>query len=897
VSLAAVHGQDAGADARALVDRLLAAPQADWARLAEAPELATPAVAEALVERGDKARLASEFGRAAAVYDVAGRIARRLDASAALLGRALNGEGDAWFRLGEFDRARAVSEESVTLHERAQLPGGLAQAWNSIGNIHQGRAEYLEALACFEKSLALREPLGDQRGIGQSLNNIGMVHKGRGRFAEALDHFRRALAVFEALGEQRPAAIVADNIGVIYFSQGDYGPALEYSRRALAANEAVENRYGIAKSHDSLGNVYRVQGAYGRALDHFRQALAIREAIGDKHATAETINNIGLVHYSQGDYPRAIAAYVRALRLNVTIGDKALVVEASLNLGTAAWEHGQRTRAEANLRAALATAEREGFDHLTGEILTDLGKVALSRHRIAEADALFARSLAIRERIEDHAGYTATLTSMATARLASGRAAEGEALAERAVATATRYGQPELLWVAQTVRGRVERRLGRLGDAEASLTEAVDGVERLRRAVVGDAARRAQFFETRLSPYHELVAIAADRRAAGQGLELAERAKARALTELLQRNAEGAAPARAPDPFRVADAETLVRDGSVAVVEYLTAEDRTYAFTVTRDASGLAVTVTPIAADWRALTELSGRFHDRIAARDFAYADDGARLYALLLAPLQRQIGGRRQLVIVPDGPLWQVPFQALQDTKGRFVIESAAVTYAPSLTALREIRRRPDAASARGVLAMGQADFGAAGLPLPDAERQVRAIQAVYRSSRSAAYLNADATEERFKREAPRFRVLHLATHGVLDEASPLYSHVVLAPGAPQEDGLLEAWEIMRLRLDADVVVLSACDTARGRIAPGEGVIGMTWAMLAAGARSMVVSQWQVEASSTASLMTGFHRGLAADPTARAESLRAASLAVLASPERRHPFYWAGFILVGAPF
>ena len=896
VSVAALHGQDAGADARARVDRLLAAPQVEWARRAEAAELATPAVADALVATADQARLASDFARAAALYGVAQGIARRAGASAAL-GAALNGGADAWFRQSAFDQALAAAQESVSLHEREHLPAGLALAWNTIGNVHHGKAEYQQALECYQRSLALREPLGDQRGIAQSVNNIGAVHKGLGHYPEALAAYRRALAIFESLGETRPAGIVADNIGVVYFQQGDYGPALEYTRRALAANQALDNTYGTAKSFDTLGNIYRAQGAYARALEAFGKALALRQAINARASAAETVNNIGLVHFAQGDYARAIEAYARCLRLNTRIGDKALAVEARLNLGAAAWMRGEHARAEANLRASLASAEREGYEQLTAEILQDLGEIALARRRIADADALFARSLAIREKIEEQVGIASTLTSMASARLMTGRPAEAEALARRAVETATRYHQPEMLWAAQTVMGVTERRLGRTADAERSLTEAIEGVEHLRRQVVADPTRRAQFFESRLSPYHELAAIAVDRRAGGRALEVAERAKARALTDLLRRNADGDSPARAPEPFRLQDAEATVRDGTIAAIEYLVAADRTYAFVVTREAAELAVRVVPIPVDARALAALAGRFHDRVARRDLAYAEAGARLHALLLAPLQPQIAGRRLLVIVPDGPLWQVPFQALQDAGGRFVVESTAVSYAPSLAALREIRRRPDAAGGRGVLAMGKADFGAAREPLPDAERQVRAIQAVYGSSRSAAYVSAEATEDRFKREAPRFRVLHLATHGVLDEASPLYSHVVLSPGAAQEDGLLEAWEIMRLRLDADVVVLSACDTARGRIAPGEGVIGMTWAMLAAGARSLVVSQWQVETSSTAALMTGFHRGLAADGPVRAESLRAASLAVLASPERRHPFYWAGFILVGAPF
>jgi CHAT domain-containing protein/Tfp pilus assembly protein PilF len=908
VSAGAVHAQDTAASARALADRLLAAPRQDWTRLADAPDATTTAVAEALVASGDQARLASEFTRAAAIYDIAQRVARRASAPA-ILGSALNGAADAWFRQGEFEPTLTAARESVAVHEREQLPAGLAQAWNTIGNVHQGRGEYLQALECYEKSLALREPLGDRRGIGQSLNNIGMVHKGLGHFPEALDHFRRALAVFEEIGERRPAAIVADNIGVVHFHQGDYGPALTYTRRALDANEAAGNRYGIAKSFDTLGNIYRVQGAYPRALEAFRKALAIRQDINDRHSVAETTNNIGLVHFSQGDYAGAIQAFARALRLNAKIGDMSLSSEGLLNLGAAAWKRREYRRAEANLRAGLAIAEREGYDHLTAEIRHDLGEIALARGRLAAADDLFAQALALRERIKDQAGITSTLTAMASARLVANRVPEALTLGQRAVDTAATYGQPELLWEAKTVVGTAQRRLGRVDDARTALIEAIEGVERLRRQVIGDPTRRAQFFEARLSPYHELIGLAADRRTGVEALEIAERAKARALVDLLRKGSfderAAAEPAGSATPFRLEDAARLVRDESIAVVEYVVGPARAYALTLTRERTGLTVSVAGLPVGGRTLATLAERFRARVAARDLLYADDAKRLHTLLLQPLRRQLEGKRRLVIVPDGALWNVPFQALQDARGRFLIESMAVSYAPSLTAVREILRKPDVPDTLAVLAMGKEDFTPAGVPpasmlarapLPDAGRQVRLIQGLYEPGRAAAYLGDDASEDRFKREAPRYPVLHLATHGVLDEASPLYSHVVLTPGSPREDGLLEAWEIMRLTLDAEVVVLSACETGRGRIAPGEGVIGMMWALFAAGTRSMVVSQWQVESASTTRLMTAFHRGLAAGHGSKAELLRTASLELLRSAEHAHPFYWAGFVLVGKP-
>jgi CHAT domain-containing protein len=188
----------------------------------------------------------------------------------------------------------------------------------------------------------------------------------------------------------------------------------------------------------------------------------------------------------------------------------------------------------------------------------------------------------------------------------------------------------------------------------------------------------------------------------------------------------------------------------------------------------------------------------------------------------------------------------------------------------------------------------------LPEAEKQVRALGRLYGAARSRVYVGADASEERMKTEAGNFRILQLATHGILNNASPMYSHIVLAQGAAgaHEDGLVEAWEMMNLDLKADLVVLSACETARGRVGAGEGVIGLTWALFVAGSPATVVSQWKVESASTTELMLEFHRGLLPTKkrphTSTATSLQQASLKLLNSREHRHPFYWAGFVVVG---
>src|SRR5262249_15856382 len=339
------------------------------------------------------------------------------------------------------------------------------------------------------------------------------------------------------------------------------------------------------------------------------------------------------------------------------------------------------------------------------------------------------------------------------------------------------------------------------------------------------------------------------------------------------------------------DLTALLPDTASALLEYVVTDDATYLFVVTKS-QGRAEAETKVFTIPIKQTDLAKQvetFRRRVAERNLNFPASPNKLYDLLLKPARSLLGGKSSLVIVPDDRLWELPFQALLDEGDRYVIERSAVSYAPLLTVLREMRARSDRrraeASSSNLLALGNPRIGQetgalARLtlrdekfsPLPEAETEVRALGRLYGARRSKVYIGADAREDRLKAEAGQARILHFATHGVLNNAAPLYSYLALAGGDKNEDGLLEAWELMQLDLKADLAVLSACETARGRPGAGEGVIGLTWALFVAGAPATVVSQWEVESASTRDLMLGFHRQLQA-PRAAGKLTKAESL------------------------
>jgi len=183
----------------------------------------------------------------------------------------------------------------------------------------------------------------------------------------------------------------------------------------------------------------------------------------------------------------------------------------------------------------------------------------------------------------------------------------------------------------------------------------------------------------------------------------------------------------------------------------------------------------------------------------------------------------------------------------------------------------------------------------LPAARQEVDGLRQLYGTGRSHVFSAAESDPVLIRREAPNYDVVHMAAHGVFEDRNPMNSYLVLAKAGKPEAGMLEAHDMMDLNLRADLVVLSGCETGRGKAGNGEGLIGMSWALFIAGSPSTVASQWKVESDSTTRLMLGFHRHLQSSSKARA--LQKAQLEVMKRPEYRHPFYWSGFVLMGEGF
>jgi CHAT domain-containing protein len=388
--------------------------------------------------------------------------------------------------------------------------------------------------------------------------------------------------------------------------------------------------------------------------------------------------------------------------------------------------------------------------------------------------------------------------------------------------------------------------------------------------------------------------------------------------------------------FGLAALNRIWPDDDTALLEFVLTEDNSYLFVITKRTE--ASTGTPnvqvynLRTGTRDLANKVNSFRIRVSHPEGPIEQSANELYNVLIKPAEQQLSDKKKWLIVPDGPLWELPFQALKPLKGRFLLDDRVVSYAPSLATLQEMRslrnQRPSAGEGVNgnrqysqefdkILVVGNPASVDKSKELPATRAFAQKLQTEYGKSRVQMLVGADADEKRVKTEAGRYRIIHIGSHGILDGISPMYSYLVLAQSAEDalpslhseeqnpgvmdlgRDGFLESWEVMDLQLGARLVVLSACETARGRLANGEGVMGMSWALFMAGTPATIVSQWNVESESTNELMLAFYQELLTkqqfkmkmDP---AEALQRAAITLKGTRGFAHPYYWAGFVFIG---
>jgi CHAT domain-containing protein len=932
---------DTPADDKALATELLA--QTDTPareRWLEAhPAQITPALGRALAAEALALQQAGGYEPALRAFGLALRLGELTGDPDSRI-RGLHGQGEVERIQGRLADALLLLQRAMVEAEAAADQPAVARISGSLGLVRLGLGEYGAALEIFERQAATFEALGDVRACGQAQSNIGIALGTIGRFEEARAAFERSRELMETAGNAPGIARAYNNLGVTQRNLGNYVAALEGLDHSLQLKEAAGDRPALPSTLKNIGDVYQLQGALPQALEYFRRSYALAAELGQKPAMVEALHDEGRTLLELDRPQEALALLERSLALAQETQNVEAITFVTMALAEAHYSLGDRARTLQLLTTTLEAAERTQQFPLLAHACWQIASLRLEEHNATQALALAERAAETGRRYTLREELWRALLVAGRAHAALGHPDLAEvALREavdviedlRAHAAGPEADRAEFLTSRATPYQELVSLLadgGRSWDAlavaERSKGRVLLDVLAGRRLAIGAALSDAEkATEHRLeadvltsnSELRALLQRAQPDALRQKGLESRRTAQRLALEDWRTRQYAAHPELRVlrgeSRPLTREDAGRLLTDRRTVLLEYVLAGQQAYLFTLSAGASAEPLlSVRRLGMESGELARLSHDLRQRLAARDMEFAEPAARLYQALISPAREVLGAGRRVVLVPDGALWELPFQALRSPTGRFLVEEVAVSYAPSLSVLRDMHahHRTHGRPERDLLALAnpESDAGArrhstAALmsstlePLPEAEAQVRAIARLYDSGAAAVRVGLGANESWLKSEAPRYRVLHLATHGVLDDASPLYSQLVLSAPAvgDHDDGLLEAREILELNLSADLAVLSACETGRGRAGAGEGLIGMSWAFFVAGCPTTVASLWKVESSSTSRLMLAFHRELRRGQ-APADALRLAELAQLRRPDQRHPFYWAGFVAVG---
>jgi CHAT domain-containing protein len=820
-----------------------------------------------------------------------------------------------------------------------------------IGSACGRTSDYACALRALDEATAIDTAEGHRAAQADDLNRSGVIYGRTDSAEEAIARFARALPLARAARSSTIEANLLNNMGIAYRDLGKYDASLRWYAQALASRRAAGDLEFQATALNNMGNLQRLLGRNEQALALHTRALALARQSGGAENEARSLNTIGLTYYALGQYAKALDYHRQSLAMRETMGDWPGQA-ASLEGAGRAWHRlGDDHAALDVLTNALTIRRRIREQYGEPDTLRDLAAAerGLGHLDAAVADARAAVDLdeALRARITSP-DLRATFVAAAHDKY--------EVLIDllqrqhaAAPPDAADAGERAALDVSERARARVL--LESLLDARVDLREGIEpGLlerERTLQRQLNDASARLSRV---LGAARQSGADAA-----AQAVEQLSEEYRRLQAHIRQQSPRYAAITQ-PQPLTTADIQQSVLDSDTVLLEFSLGAERSWLWAVTRTTL-TSVELPPRREVETAVRSLDARFTARQRRPGESRADAAARvamadarrpaearaMSRMLFGGIARQLRDEwrgKRLAIVADEALAYLPFAALPDpaalplrvagdaNRVPILADGHEIVTIPSASVLavlrRETRDRPPAAAALAILADPVFDANdprvhAAPAVARAAERDNRPAAARRRTtfarlpfSREEASAIAEVTGPLGVFEATDFRasratvldgalrghrIVHLATHGVIDSERPALTGLVLSlvneHGAGQ-NGYVRLADIYNMRLDADLVVLSACQTALGKEIKGEGLVGLARAFMYAGAPRVVATLWEVNDAATAALMTRFYRGVLQEKRSPAAALRQAQLEMSRDPRWSAPYYWAGFVMQG---
>ena len=744
-------------------------------------------------------------------------------------GESLTRVAEVFYALHDYSQALTYYLRALEYLKSRNSAGGMIAAYSGAAHCYYYQRNYDKALEFYNLTLAIDRRVNDPTGIATRLQSIGNVHRLRGDYASALESYMNSLAIAEQSPPSATVATTLGGIGLVRALQGDNAQAIEYFDKSLKRFQRDGDPVGMARMLSLIGNARFVQGQYDLALEAYEKSREMFEKREDHLNCAHTLLGIGAVHVAQRNYTLALKSFQGALTFYTTLGRKADMADALSRLAAAYREQGDNAKALEFAQSAVKAAKEAEVFSLVSYALTETGQAQRGLGRKTEALSAFAEAITVQRSIRPEIGPDGIGTERSGVLPYLGAM---ETLIELDRARDALIGADEAK--AQLLREVIQR-------GNFTITKGMSAAEReMELQHSGEvASRKVQVYGAQDADVKQ---SAADNELKAR-LAAARETYERFRNDLYTKHPQLAINRGELATLKVEELRPLVNNNT-ALLQYAVTDGKVFLFVVT--GARLDVKVYALDTPRNEIAEKIASFRqsidNKVAARE---------LYDILLKPAESQIAQRSKLIIVPDGPLWDVPFEALQSSPDRYVIDQASVSYAISFSVLREMRKRrvPSATRRAPVLVA----FGSPSLRNDVLERMQRTypglklaetetseadkLQTIYGPVRSRAYTATRASKERLKSEINAATVLHLATPAILDQSVPMYSLFLMSPDV-SDDGMLKLWEITSLNSKARVVVLPHTWTT-GQSQTGAAVIAMSWAWFVAGTPNVVLNRW----------------------------------------------------------
>ena len=793
-------------------------------------------------------------------------------------------------------------------------------------------SQFQAALNSWQQALQIYRALKNRQGEGAVLTNLGAVYYSLGNtylslgnYAKAIEYLQQSLAIAREIKHRDGERGALGNLGIAYLFLGDYAKAIEYSQQYLAIARSIKDRRGEGAALGNLGIAYRYLGDYAKAIEYLQQYLAISREIKDRQGEGLALGNLGGAYLSLGNYAKAIEYSQQYLAIAREIKDREGEGNALGFLGGAYIYLGNYAKAIEYSQQSLTIA-REIKDRLgEGTILNNLGSAYSYLGNYAKAIEYSQQSLAIAREIKDRYGEGLALGNLGNTYLSLGNYAKAIEYLQQYLAIAREIKDRQNEGGALNNLGAAFLKAGNPTEAEKMLVNGIQVWESMRQMLGSNDANKVSIFEGQNRTYRTLQQVRVAQNNPNAALEIAERGRARAFVDLLtERLSSGSTNPLINASPNQEQIRQIAKAQNATLVQYSIVynnfqiegksqprESALYIWLIqpTGEITFREVDLKPLWQKHKAsLTSLIVGNQEFLAVRSRSSLGstqpqpDLPTLHQLLIDPIASLLpkDPNAHVIFIPQGSLFQVPFPALQDANGTYLIQKHTILTAPSIQVLdltRQQRQKLVQKPASGnALVLGNPTMPSVSLspgepkqklsPLPGAEAEARAIAPLLNTQ---AILGAQGTKAAIVQKMPQASIIHLATHGLLDDVRGLGSAIALAPSG-SDDGLLTAEEIFDMKLQASLVVLSACNTGEGRIT-GDGVIGLSRALISAGVPSVIVSLWAVPDAPTAELMQSFYQNLQQNPN-KAQALRQAMLTTMKT--HSNPRDWAAFTLIG---